>query len=82
MCIVIGFLILIATLLSIVPIKFFNYCNSSVIYIFIELIGVFSCIAIIEVLFFIFVASKYNPVKPSSLIQAFKDKFLNIINQN
>lgn len=80
MCIVIGFLILVAILLSAVPIKFFNYCNTSIVHILFEMLFVFVLIFIIEVLFFMFVASKYSPVQPSLIITAFKNKLLKIIN--
>lgn len=79
-CMVIGFLILIIILINILPVKFFKYCNNTILGLIGELLIVFVLIGIIEVLFFENVATKYNPIPPSLIVQAFKDKCLNIIN--
>jgi hypothetical protein len=79
-CIVIGFLIVIVLLINIIPIRYFNYCNDSLIGLLGEMILVFGLIGIIEVWFFSNIASKYVPTKESLIIQTFKDKLLNIIN--
>jgi len=79
MCITIFFLILLVLFINIVPIKFFNYCNDSIIGIIGELILVFLLIGIIEVWFFENVASKFIPIKESLIIETFKDKILSLI---
>jgi len=78
-CIVIGFLILIALIINIVPTKLFKYCNNTLLGIIGELVLVFFLIGIIEVWFFKNVATKFVPTKPSLILQTFKDKILNIL---
>lgn len=80
LCICIGFLITIALIINIVPIKLFKYCNNTITSIIGELIVVFVLIGIIEVWFFKNVATKFVPTKPSLIVQTFKDKLLSIIN--
>ena len=79
-CIVIGFLIVLTIIINIIPIQFFKYCNDTFLGLIGKLIIVFILIGIIEILFFENVASKYNPVEPSLIVQSFKDKCLKIIN--
>ena len=78
--IVIGFLILIAFILNIVPTKIFKYCNNTLLSIVGELVCVFALIGIIEVWFFKNIATKFIPTKPSLIVQTFKDKIINLFN--
>ena len=80
LCICIGFLITIALIINIVPIKLFKYCNNTITSIIGELIIVFILIGIIEVWFFKNIATKFVATKPSLIVQTFKDKLLSIIN--
>jgi len=77
--IVIGFLILIALILNIVPTKLFKYCNNTLLGIVGELVCVFGLIGIIEVWFFKNVATKFVPTKPSLIVQTFKDKLISVM---
>jgi len=77
--IVIGFLILIALILNIVPTKLFKYCNNTLLGIVGELVCVFVLIGIIEVWFFKNVATKFVPTKPSLIVQTFKDKLISVM---
>jgi hypothetical protein len=77
--IVIFFLILLVIFINLVPIKFFHYCNDTLLQILGELILVFLLIGIIEVWFFKNVASKFAPTNEGLIVQTFKDKILSII---
>ena len=79
MGIVIGFLIVIAFIINIIPVNFLNYCNDSILGIVGELVCVFVLIGCIEAWFFNNVAYKYVATKPSLIVQTFKDKLLSVL---
>jgi len=78
-CIAIGFLIVIAIILNVVPIKFFGYCNNTLLGIVGELVVVFMIVGVIEVMFFMNVALKYVPTKVSLIYETIRDKLTQII---
>jgi len=77
--IIIGFLILIAIIINVIPLKMGNHCGV-LKHLGIELLIIFTFVGIIEFWFFTNVASKYVPVKPTILIMSFKEKMNKLIN--
>jgi len=76
-CLVIGFLLLITIIINVMSVK--SGTCGVLKHLGIELLIVFILIGIIEVWFFMNVASKYVPVTPDIIVKAFKEHMNSII---
>jgi len=76
---VIAFFIILGVVINFLPRKMGNYCGV-LKHLGIELLVIFSCVGAIEYWFFTNVGSKYVPVKPTVIIQTFKETMLKKLN--
>ena len=76
---IIGFFVILAIVIYIVSRYSAKYC-SFMKHLSIELLVIFACVCGIEYWFFTNVASKYVPVKPTVIMETFKQTMLNKLN--